>query len=59
MAKANDYANRFNRVFDYIDQHLTEDLSLTVLSEVAHFSKYHFHRQFSNYTGISLFKYVQ
>lgn len=59
MSKASDYAARFNQVFDYIDDHIEDDLSLATLSKIAHFSKYHFHRQFSEYTGISLFKYVQ
>ncbi len=59
MSKASDYAARFNRVFDYIDHHIDGELNLAVLSQVAHFSKFHFHRQFSEYTGMSLFKYVQ
>jgi AraC family transcriptional regulator len=59
MSTASAYAAKFNLVFDYIDKHIDEDLSLETLSQVAHFSKYHFHRQFSEYTGISLFKYVQ
>ena len=59
MSKATEYAARFNAVFDYIDKHLEEELTLEQLSQVACFSKYHFHRQFSDYTGISVFKYVQ
>lgn len=59
MSKATEYAAKFNRVFDYIDKHLHEELSLERLSRVACFSKYHFHRQFSEYTGSSVFKYVQ
>lgn len=59
MSKATEYAARFNQVFDYIDKHLDEDLTLERLSQVACFSKYHFHRQFSGYTGISVIKYVQ
>lgn len=59
MSKATDYAARFNRVFDYIDRHLDEALSLELLSQVAHFSKYHFHRQFSGYAGIGVSRYVQ
>jgi AraC-like DNA-binding protein len=35
------------RVPDYIDQHLDEDLGLATLSKVAAFSKHHFHREFS------------
>jgi len=59
MSKATEYAAKFNKVFDYIDKHLDEELTLEHLSQVACFSKYHFHRQFSAYTGISVFRYVQ
>lgn len=58
-ARRNAYAEIFNRVFDYIDQHLDEDLSVERLSRVANFSKYHFHRQFSGYAGIGVSKYIQ
>jgi len=58
-AKTRAYAERFNRVFDYIDKHLDEDLSVEHLSRVANFSKYHFHRQFSEYAGISVTRYIQ
>jgi AraC family transcriptional regulator len=54
-----DYARRFNRVLDYIDKHLDEKLSVELLSNVASFSKCHFHRQFSEYCGISLSRYIQ
>lgn len=59
MSKASAYAERFNRVFDYIDRHMGDELTLEQLSQVANFSKYHFQRQFSEYTGIGVFKYVQ
>lgn len=52
------YAARINRVCDYIDEHLDEDLSVDILSQVAHFSRFHFHRQFSEYTGITVSKYI-
>ncbi|EMP55368.1 AraC family transcriptional regulator [Marinobacter santoriniensis NKSG1] len=57
--KAAAYARRFERVFAYIDKHLSGDLSLDRLSEVANFSKFHFHRQFSQYAGISVTRYIQ
>ena len=57
-AKTN-YAKRINQVIDYIYEHLEDDLSVARLSKVANFSKFHFHRQFSNYTGITVFKLVQ
>lgn len=53
------YAERFGKVFDYIEQHLEGDLSVERLSRVANFSKSHFHRQFSEYAGISVARYVQ
>jgi len=53
------YAEKFNKVFDYIEKHLDEDLSVECLSRVANFSKYHFHRQFSEYAGINVFRYIQ
>jgi AraC family transcriptional regulator len=53
------YAQRFSQVLDFIDRHLDETLSVERLSRVAHFSKFHFHRQFSNYVGITPNRYVQ
>jgi len=58
MSKASAYAAKFNKVFDYIDKHLGEGLTVDLLSQVANFSKYHFHRQFSEYAGISVFRYI-
>lgn len=56
---ARSYAERFNRVLDYIDRHLDDVLSVDVLSEVARFSRFHFQRQFSDYVGLSVTRYVQ
>lgn len=53
------YRSRFRKVLEYIDSHLDDDLSIDRLSNVAAFSKYHFHRQFSELFGISVYKYVQ
>lgn len=53
------YDKRLRRVFDYIDQHLDEPLSVELLSQVANFSKFHFHRQFAAYTGVNVSRYVQ
>lgn len=53
------YAERFNKVFDHIERHLDDALSVEQLSQVAHFSKFHFHRQFSDYCGISVMRYIQ
>jgi AraC family transcriptional regulator len=53
------YAERFDKVFDYIGKHLDEELSVERLSRVANFSKYHFHRQFSEYAGITVVRYIR
>lgn len=53
------YRQRFDRVLEHIDAHLSENLDLESLSRVAHFSRFHFHRQFSAYIGISVKRYMQ
>ncbi len=53
------YTAKINKVMDYISLHLQGDLSVEELSRVANFSKYHFHRQFSDFAGISVWKYIQ
>lgn len=57
--KTDKYARRFNQVFDYIDHHLNDALLLEKLSEVAHFSPFHFHRQFSSYCSMTPGRYIQ
>ena len=56
---ADAYRARFQKVFDYIDAHLSEDLGVARLSQVAAFSKHHFLRQFSELYGIGVYQYVQ
>ena len=53
------YGERINRVRGYIHRNLDEALTLDTLSGVASFSKYHFHRVFSAYTGVSVNRFVQ
>jgi AraC family transcriptional regulator len=53
------YAGRFSRVLNFIDQHLDEALPLRQLCRVAHFSEFHFHRQFSLYVGLTPSRYIQ
>jgi AraC family transcriptional regulator len=60
MVRSTDaYRTRFQKVLAYIDTHLSEDLSVATLSEVAAFSKHHFLRQFSELFGIGVYKYIQ
>jgi AraC family transcriptional regulator len=58
-AAVQNYHARMQRVLEYIDKHLDDDLNLDVLSSVAAFSKFHFHRQFSTIFGLSVHRYVQ
>ena len=53
-----EYALRIERVLRYIGEHTEEDLTLETLSRLAGFSPFHFHRQFREFTGISLGKFV-
>ncbi|MES2742600.1 MAG: GyrI-like domain-containing protein [Pseudomonadota bacterium] len=46
-----EYARRMNRVLDYIDAHLDQPLDSARLADVAHFSRFHFHRIFLAWTG--------
>lgn len=53
------YEKRINRVVDFIGKNLDEELNLDQLSRVSCFSKYHFHRLFTAYTGLSLQQYIR
>jgi len=53
------YTRRFHSVLAYIDAHLEGDLSVNTLSQVANFSAFHFHRQFSAFIGVPVSRYVQ
>ena len=47
------YMTRMRKVCDYVYQHIDEPMGDETLSQVAHFSRFHFHRQFSAMFGIS------
>lgn len=53
------YQQQLNKVIEFIGKHLDEELTLTQLSNIACFSKYHFHRLFTAYTGLSLQQYIR
>lgn len=50
---------RLNRAFQYIDQHLDQELSLAVVAEEACYSPFHFHRLFTCMTREPLNQYIQ
>ncbi|ROM72642.1 AraC family transcriptional regulator [Pseudomonas brassicacearum] len=53
------YTQRFDAVLAYIDDNLEGDLSVKMLSRVANFSAFHFHRQFTAFVGVPVSRYVQ
>ena len=53
------YERQLEKVIAFIGKHLDEKLTLDQLSDIACFSKYHFHRLFTAYTGLSLQHYVR
>lgn len=52
------YGKRFGRVLDFIDKNLEAELSIEQLAQVANFSIFHFHRQFTHYLGVTPSRYV-
>jgi len=53
------YQQRFARVLAHIEANSESALSLDDLSGIAAFSRHHFHRQFSGFLGMSVYRYVQ
>jgi AraC family transcriptional regulator len=59
MRRNQHYQQRVNRVLDYISRNLDGELSLTRLSSVGCFSRFHFHRIFQGITGETLNNHVR
>jgi AraC family transcriptional regulator len=53
------YDRRISGVVSYICAHLDQPLTVEQLSEVAGFSKFHFHRQFTEYSGFTVSHFVR
>lgn len=53
------YIARINRVLDYIENNIDKELDLDLLSKIAGFSKYHFHRLFSVLIGETLNSFIK
>src|SRR3990167_11106837 len=53
------YERQLKKVIEFIGNHIDDKLTLTQLSDIACFSKYHFHRLFTAYTGLSLQQYIR
>lgn len=56
--KQKEYIEKFNKIFDFIDNNYTECLSLDTVSNVAGFSKFHFSRLFKQFTDMSFYDYL-
>lgn len=54
-----EYVHRINRVMDYMEAHVGDDLTLQELAHVAEFSPFHFHRIFGAMVGETLFQFLQ
>jgi AraC family transcriptional regulator len=54
-----EYISRINRVMDYIEKHLNEDMTLNKIAQIACFSPFHFHRIFSILTNETLNTFIQ
>jgi AraC family transcriptional regulator len=54
-----EYISRINRVMDYINHHLEDELDLGTISSVACFSPFHFHRIFAAMTGETLGDHIR
>ncbi len=53
-----DYSKGMGELIRYINQHITEPLSLDDLAHTFHVSKFYLLREFKNYTGISVHQYM-
>lgn len=51
--------NELNHVIDYIEDHLTDDLSLEIISEYAGVSDFHFRKIFFYLSGLTLNEYIK
>lgn len=53
-----DLTEKFNKVFDYLEEHYAEDITLEKVADVAGFSKFHFSRLFKQCSGYNFYDYL-
>lgn len=53
------YCESMQRVLDYIETHLLEEITLDCLAKMAYLSKFHFHRVFQTMVGQPVMEYVR
>ncbi len=54
-SRQKEYIDKFNKVFQYVDQNYTEEISLETAAKIAGFSKFHFSRLFKQFTDTSFY----
>jgi len=54
----NNYIDRINKVMAFIENNLSDRLTLDMMAEAAHFSKYHFSRVFTAMVGMTPIAYL-
>lgn len=54
-----DWIKMINRAIEYMEGHLTEEVTLAEIAEQVHLSAYHFQRAFSLLTGLSPAEYLR
>lgn len=58
LNKQKEYIEKFNLIFDYINDNYMEEISLDTIADVAGFSKFHFSRLFKQFTDMSFYDYL-
>ncbi len=58
LNKQKEYIEKFNLIFDYINHHYSDTVTLETVADVAGFSKFHFSRLFKQYTNMSFYDYL-
>lgn len=56
--KQREYIEKFSVVFDYIEHHYTDDITLESVAAQIGFSKFHFSRLFRQFTDTSFYDYL-
>ncbi|WP_299335712.1 GyrI-like domain-containing protein [uncultured Psychroserpens sp.] len=58
MTLSSAHIKSINKALHYIEHHLESDLSLECVASIAHYSPYHFHRVFKQFTNETLNNYI-
>ncbi len=57
-ARSRELAEKFHAVFEFLEEHYAEDITLEKAADVAGFSKFHFSRLFKQCSGYHFYDYV-